>query len=83
MIFKQLPELEFVLNKTADVTVATIEFQGKIFTDTLEYINEITDKMFYTYTVKAAETVNTATEYAKENITSSKSKVANLFGNTR
>jgi hypothetical protein len=34
--------------------------------------------MFYTYTEKAAETVNAATEYAKENIKDT--KITKLFG---
>ena len=83
MIFKQLPESEYVFNKVTDVTIATIEYHGKLFTTTLEYINAITDKMFYTYTTKAAESVNAATEYAKENITTNNKKVANLFGNSK
>lgn len=82
-MFKAFPEAEYFVNKTTEVTKATIDFQSKLFTDTLEYFNTITDKMFYTYTVKAAESVNAATEYAKENITSNQKKVANLFGNSK
>lgn len=83
MLFKTIPEAEYIFNKTTDIMIATIDFQGKLFTTTLEYVNAVTDKMFYTYTVKAAETVNSATEYAKENITSNSKKVANLFGNSK
>lgn len=82
-MFKQLPELEYVVNKTTDIAIETINYQSKLFTDTLEYFNKVTDKMFYTYTIKAAESVNAATEYAKENITTQKAKVANLFGNSK
>lgn len=82
-MFKQLPETEFVFNKAVDIGLATIDYQAKMFTNTLEYFNQVTDKMFYTYTVKAAESVNTATEYAKENITTGSKKVANLFGNSK
>lgn len=79
-MFKQFPESEYVFNKVTDVTVATINYHAKLFTDTIDYINQVTDKMFYTYTVKAAESVNAATDYAKENITANQKKVANLFG---
>lgn len=82
-MFKQLPEAEYIVNKATDFTIATMNYHTKLFTDTLEYFNTVTDKMFYTYTVKAAESVNAATEYAKENITSNQKKVANLFGNSK
>jgi hypothetical protein len=74
----ETPELEYAVNKSIDATIATIEFQGDILTKSLEFFNQVTDKMFYTYTVKAAETINTATENAKENI--SKLKTYNVFG---
>lgn len=83
MLFKTLPELEYVFNKSTDIAIATMDYHAKLFTVTLEYFNQVTDRMFYTYTVKAAESVNGATEYAKENITSNKKKVANLFGDSK
>jgi hypothetical protein len=83
MLFKTLPELEFAFNKSTDIVIATMDYQAKLFTDTLEYFNSVTDRMFYTYTVKAAESVNNVTEYAKENITTGKKKVANIFGDSK
>jgi hypothetical protein len=83
MLFKLIPEAEYAFNKVTDASLATLDFQGKMFTTTLEYINTVTDKMFYTYTVKAAESINAATDYAKENITTNNKKVANLFGNSK
>lgn len=74
----ETPELEYAVNKSIDLTVSTIEFQGSILTKSLEFFNEVTDKMFYTYTVKAAESINAATDNAKENI--SKLKSYNVFG---
>jgi hypothetical protein len=80
MFFKNLPEVEFAFNKSIDTTLSAVEYQSKLFTTTLEFVNEVTDKMFYTYTAKAAETVNSATDYAKENIKTSRKKVADLLG---
>lgn len=82
-MFKDLPELNTVVEKSTSIAIQTIEFQRTLFAETLKYFNDVTDKMFYTYTVKAAETVNSATEYAKENITTGQKKVANLFGNSK
>lgn len=79
-MFKTFPEVEFTFNKSIDAGLAAIDYQAKLFTTTLEYINEVTDKMFYTYTLKAAETVNSATDYAKENIKSNRKKVAEILG---
>jgi hypothetical protein len=77
-MLKSLPEFEHVITKSTNIMVDTIEFQESVLIKSLEYFNKITDRMFYTYTEKAAETVNAATEYAKENIKNP--KVANLFG---
>jgi hypothetical protein len=77
-MFKAFPELEYYTTKSTNLMVDTIEFQGILFTKSLEYFNKITDRMFYTYTEKAAETVNAATEYAKENIKDT--KITKLFG---
>lgn len=82
-MFKDIPEISEVIDRVTNVTLQTIDYQKSLFSETMKYFNGITDKMFYTYTVKAAETVNSATEYAKENITTSKAKVANLFGNSK
>lgn len=78
-----VPEVEMTIDKVTDMAVQTIDYQKAVFSETLKYFNEITGKMFYTYTVSAAESVNNATEYAKENISNSKKKVANLFGNSK
>jgi len=77
-MFKAFPELEYYTTKSTNLMVDTIEFQGIMFTKSLEYFNKITDRMFYTYTERAAETVNAATEYAKENIKDT--KITKLFG---
>lgn len=79
-MFKTFPELETMFDKTADFTKATLDYQANLFTNSLDYFNAVTDKMFYTYTVSTADAVNKATEYAKENITANKKKVSTLFG---
>ena len=81
--FKDIPEINQVVNKATDIAIKTIDFQKAIFAESMKYFNAVTDKMFYTYTTKAAESVNSATEYAKENITANQKKVANLFGNSK
>ena len=59
-------DLAFAVNKSKDVAVSTVDFGNALFTESLKFFNEITNKTFYTYTVKAAEANNQATEYAKE-----------------
>jgi hypothetical protein len=77
-MFKSLPEFENIAVKSTSFMVDTMEFQKSVYIKSLEYFNQITDRMFYTYTEKASETIEAATEYAKENI--KQQKVANLFG---
>jgi hypothetical protein len=79
-MYKTLPEMEWIINKSFTTTVETFEFQRTLFAETLKFFNALTDKNFYTYTVKAAETVNSATDYAKENLESTQSKVTEFFG---
>lgn len=77
-MFKSVPEFENIAIKSTNFMVDTMEFQKGLYVKFLEYFDQITDRMFHTYMDKAAETVNDATEYAKENIKNQ--KVANLFG---
>lgn len=78
-MINNFPEINTVINKSFDVAAAAIDYNAKVFTDTIDFVNQITDKMFYTYTVKAQETVKAATEYAKENIATGKTKVKGVF----
>jgi hypothetical protein len=80
-MFKLFPELEYYFTKSTNLLVDAIEFQGMVYTKGLEYFNKNTDRMFYTYTERAAESITAATEYAKENITNS--KIPNLFGHSK
>ncbi len=59
-------DLAFVVNKSKEVATSTVDFGNTIFNEGLKFFNEITNKTFYTYTVRAAEANNQATEYAKE-----------------
>jgi hypothetical protein len=76
------PELEFIINKTASNIATTIDFNTAVYTKSLEYFNQITDKMFYAWTVQAADTINNVSDYAKENIKSS-TKIVELFGDRK
>lgn len=82
-MFKNFPEVEYVINKTTSNIAATIDFNTLLFTKSLEYFNDITDKMFYSYTVKAADTLNNVSDYAKENINQSTIKIVELFGDRK
>jgi hypothetical protein len=82
-MFKSFPEAEFIVNKSASTIASTIEFNTVLFTQSLEYLNKITDKMFYAWTVQAADTINTVSDHAKENITQSAEKVVKLFSNSK
>jgi len=79
-MFKNLPEAEFIVNKTSSNIVSTIEFNTAFLIKSLEYYNKLTDNMFFAWTNQTAETLNTATDYAKENITQSQDKIVKLFG---
>ena len=59
-------DFAFVVNKSKEVATSTVDFGNTLFNESLKFFNEITNKTFYTYTVKAAEANNQATEYAKE-----------------
>ena len=67
-MFKDFPEVEFVINKTASNISTTIDFGTAVYIKSLEYFNEITDKMFYSWTHQFAENINNANEYTKKNI---------------
>jgi len=54
------------VTKSKDIAIKTIDFNEVLFKESLKFFNDITDKFFYTYTVKAAEAVNQTSEYAKE-----------------
>ena len=54
------------INKSKDVAVKAVDYNNALFKESLKFFNDVTDKFFYTYTVKAAEAVNQSTEYAKE-----------------
>lgn len=82
-MFKNFPEVEYVINKTTSNIAATIDFNTLLFTKSLEYFNDITDKMFYSYTVKATDTLNNVSDYAKENINQSTTKIVELFGDRK
>jgi len=76
------PEVEYIVNKTASNIATTIDFNTTLFTKSLEYLNEITDKMFYAWTVQAADAINKVSDHAKENIKSS-TKIVELFGDRK
>jgi hypothetical protein len=77
------PELEYIINKTASNVATTIDFNTTLFTKSLEYFNSVTDKMFYAWTVKAADSINTVSDLAKENINEATTKVVNIFGDRK
>ena len=64
--FPKTQDLAFAVNKSKEVATSTVDFGNTIFNEGLKFFNEITNKTFYTYTVRAAEANNQATEYAKE-----------------
>jgi hypothetical protein len=80
---KHYPELEFAINKTTSNISATIDFNAALFTKSLEFFNQVTDKMFYAWTVQAADSINNVSDYAKENINQSKTKIVELFGDRK
>lgn len=80
-MFKNFPEINQAIDKATGIAIQTLDYQKALFSETLKYFNDVTDKYFYTYTVQTAEAVNKGMEYAKENI--NKSKVANLFGDSK
>jgi hypothetical protein len=77
------PEFEYLINKTASNIATTIDFNATLFTKSLEYFNSITDKMFYAWTVKAADSINNVSDLAKENINETTTKVVNIFGDRK
>ena len=81
--FKDIPEINQVINKATDIAIKTIDFQKAIFAESMKYFNDVTDKYFYAFTVQTAEAANKSVEYAKENITTGSKKVANLFANSK
>jgi hypothetical protein len=82
-MFNHFPEAEYIINKTTSNIATTIDFNTLLFTKSLEYFNQITDKMFYAYTIKAADTLNNVSDYAKENINQSTTKIVELFGSRK
>jgi hypothetical protein len=80
---KHFPELEYAVNKTVSNIATTIDFNTALFTKSLEYFNDITDKMFYAYTVKVAESLNTVSDHAKENIQKTTNQIVELFGDRK
>jgi len=64
--FPKANDFAFVVNKSKDIAVSTVDFGNTLFNESLKYFNEITGKTFYTYTVKAAEAHTQVTDYAKE-----------------
>jgi hypothetical protein len=81
-MLNHLPEVEYVINKTASNIATTIDFNTTIFTKSMEYFNQLTDKMFYAWTVQAADAINSISDHAKENIKSS-TKIVELFGDRK
>jgi len=82
-MFKTLPEAEFAFNKTTDVMISTIDFNTSLINKSMEYFNQVTDKMFYAWTVQAADTINKVSDHAKENIKQSKTKIVDLLGDRK
>jgi hypothetical protein len=82
-MFKDFPEVEYVINKTASTIATTIDFNTTLFTKSLEYFNQVTDKMFYAWTVQASDSINKVSDYAKENINETTTKVTSLFGDRK
>jgi hypothetical protein len=80
-MFKQLPEIESYVNKAVRNVQATIDFNTVLFIKSLEYFNTVTDKAFFAWTNQVADSLNTASDYAKENVTESTTKVTKLFAN--
>ena len=68
------------VTKSKDVALKVVDYNEAMFKESLKFFNDVTDKFFYTYTVKAAEAVNQSTGYAKEFIQTG--TVKSLFGNS-
>jgi hypothetical protein len=82
-MFKHFPEAEYIINKTASNIATTIDFNTAVYTKSLEYFNQLTDKMFYAWTLKASDTINTVSDYTKNTLDESKSKIVELFGDRK
>ena len=69
-----------VVTKSKEAAIKVVDYNEAVFKESLKLFNDMTDKFFYTYTVKAAEAVNQSTGYAKEFIQTG--TVKSLFGNS-
>ena len=54
------------VEKSKSFATKAVDFNNIIFKESLKFFNEVTDKYFQTYTVKASEAADKSTEYAKE-----------------
>ena len=68
------------IEKSKSAAVKAVDFNNTLFKESMKFFNDVTDKFFYTYTVKATEAVNQSTEYAKEFIQTG--TVKSVFGNS-
>ena len=68
------------VNKSKEMAIKVVDYNEAVFKESIKLFNDMTDKFFYTYTVKAAEAVNQSTVYAKEFIQTG--TVKSLFGNS-
>jgi predicted DNA-binding protein (UPF0278 family) len=82
-MIKHYPEMEYFINKTTSTIATTIDFNAALFAKSLEYFNDVTDKMFYAYTVKVADSLNNVSDYAKENIQKSTKQIVDLLGDRK
>ena len=80
MYFTQAPQFPTfytwndVQRKAEEITLKTIDFNRVLVDHTLNYLDEITEKHFTTYTVKASNFNNNVAEDAKKIIKSESKK---------
>lgn len=72
-------DITFVVNKSKDVALSTVNFGTTLFNESVKFFNEITNNTFYTYTHKVVESNNQMSEYAKEFIQTG--TIKEVFGN--
>lgn len=80
MFFKQLPQFETAFDQTVSNIHATIDFNKELFAKSIDFFNELTDKKFVSVSSQVAESINKATDYAKENIKTSTGNFRTLLG---
>jgi poly-beta-hydroxyalkanoate depolymerase len=69
-----------MFDKQKNLAIKAVDFNKEMADLSLKFFDEITEKYFYTYTLKASEMVKQGTENAKEFIKTG--AVKTVFGNS-